>query len=146
MDRNVASDQVEAALTVVTSMARSYTGDTGISNGVPSEQIGAVVLAATCRLLANPGQLRGTESMGTSAAPTIPRSPASLDRGPWAESLLQDGRMMFLTQTELPGPTGRYSISPYGVRGLPRRRGTDRWKTHHLSREFCRARNVGPPV
>lgn len=62
--RPVSSVQVEAALAVVTSMAKAYTRDVGFILGEPNEQIGAVILAATARLLANPDQSLGEQGMG----------------------------------------------------------------------------------
>lgn len=45
-------------LPVITAMARAYTRGNGFTAGQPNDEIGAVIVAATARLMANPEQLR----------------------------------------------------------------------------------------
>ena len=47
------------ALPIVTAMARSYTRDNGFIGSEPAEDIAAVILTATARLVSSPGQLEG---------------------------------------------------------------------------------------
>lgn len=42
---------------VVTNLARAYTRDGGFTDGVPNDEIAAVITAAAARLVANPEQL-----------------------------------------------------------------------------------------
>ncbi|WP_304114557.1 hypothetical protein [Mycolicibacterium bacteremicum] len=42
---------------IVTQMCRAYTRDAGFSDGVPNDDIAAVIVAAAARLVANPQQL-----------------------------------------------------------------------------------------
>lgn len=48
------------ALPVITAMARAYTRGRGFTNGEPTEDLGAVLISATARLMANPEQTRQT--------------------------------------------------------------------------------------
>lgn len=57
-------DQIEAALAVITALARSFTRGGGWTDDEPADDINAVILSATCRLLTNVGQLPISESMG----------------------------------------------------------------------------------
>lgn len=48
-------DRVEAQLRVVTAMVRNYVRDNGFTdNGEPDDDLAAVIVSATARLLANP--------------------------------------------------------------------------------------------
>ncbi len=64
---NLAAEELAAQhLGVVTAMARSYTRGNGFTAGEPAEDLGAVILTATARLMANPEQLgyqRGSVSL-----------------------------------------------------------------------------------
>jgi len=42
---------------VVTQMARAYTRDQGFTDGAPNDEIAAVIVTASARLVANPEQL-----------------------------------------------------------------------------------------
>lgn len=42
---------------VLTQMCLAYTRGAGFSDGAPNEQIAAVILSATARMIANPGQI-----------------------------------------------------------------------------------------
>lgn len=58
------TNQVNAAISVVSALAKSYTRGVGWDDaGEPAEDIAAVILTATVRLLVNPSQL-DSESMG----------------------------------------------------------------------------------
>lgn len=50
----------DAALPVITAMARSYTRDVGFPEGVPNENLAAVIQTATARFVANPDQVSST--------------------------------------------------------------------------------------
>lgn len=53
-------------VTIVTAMARSYTRGNGFTAGEPAEDVAAVIVTATARLMGNPEQLgytRGSVSM-----------------------------------------------------------------------------------
>ena len=58
------ADQVDAALHVVSALAKSYTRGAGWDDaGEPADDLAAVILTATIRLLTNPTQIQ-SESMG----------------------------------------------------------------------------------
>lgn len=52
------------ALPIITAMARSYTRDNGFTDVGPADDIAAVIVTATARLVSNPGQLEGQHEMG----------------------------------------------------------------------------------
>lgn len=60
----VDSDQASAVVGIVTSMARAYTRGGGFTAGIPNEEISAVILTASARLLAHPRQVPLGETMG----------------------------------------------------------------------------------
>ncbi|MUL78640.1 hypothetical protein FZI94_21600 [Mycobacterium sp. CBMA226] len=63
--QDVSADQATAVISVVTAMARSYTRGKGFSAaGEPSEDVAAVILSASARLLADTSQIIGQRSMG----------------------------------------------------------------------------------
>lgn len=64
LGRQVSSEQGLACLQVITSMAKAYTRDQGFTDGVPNDEIRAVILAASARLLANPRGLLMDETVG----------------------------------------------------------------------------------
>lgn len=64
MQKAQSADQVIAALTTVAAMARSYTRGVGWVDDEPADDIDAVIVAATCHLLTNVGQLDIIEGMG----------------------------------------------------------------------------------
>ncbi|MEL4358393.1 MULTISPECIES: hypothetical protein [unclassified Luteococcus] len=51
-------------LPIVTAMARAYTRDRGFVGPEPTEDVAAVLVTATARLMANPEQIRKTETVG----------------------------------------------------------------------------------
>lgn len=55
-------------LSIVTAMARSYTRGEGFTDTGPVEEIRAVVLGASLRLLAHPRQIQMSESVGPESA------------------------------------------------------------------------------
>ena len=65
MDRHqVDWDQAEAALTIVSAMASAYTRGRGFVDGVPGDDVRAVILSAAARLLTDPGQITERQEMG----------------------------------------------------------------------------------
>lgn len=48
------------AVPVITAMARAYTRDGGFDGPLPNEEIEAVIVTASARLVANPEQIRQT--------------------------------------------------------------------------------------
>lgn len=60
----VSEQQSTAALAVVTAMASSYTRGQGFTDGVPNDEIRAVILTATCRLVSNARGLLMDETEG----------------------------------------------------------------------------------
>jgi len=59
-------DLADQHLPIVTALARSYTRGNGFTAGEPAEDVVAVILTATARLMANPEQLgyqRGSVSL-----------------------------------------------------------------------------------
>lgn len=57
----LASEHVQ----IITAMARGYTRDRGFENGVPAEDLAAVIVTATARLLANPDQVPNDVTAGS---------------------------------------------------------------------------------
>lgn len=54
-------------LPIVRAMAQAYTRDQGFTHGLPNDEISAVIITATARLMANPDQIThtvGTVSLG----------------------------------------------------------------------------------
>lgn len=43
---------------IVTAMVKAYTRDNGFDEGMPGDDLAAVITTATARLVSNPGQLR----------------------------------------------------------------------------------------
>ncbi|AXN45597.1 hypothetical protein MM1218R_03663 [Mycobacterium marinum] len=56
--------QVTQALSVITNIAHAYTRGVGFTEGEPNDEIAAVILTATARLLRNPSGLPVREQMG----------------------------------------------------------------------------------
>lgn len=50
---------------IITAMARGYTRDRGFENGEPAEDLAAVIVTATARLLANPDQVPNDVTAGS---------------------------------------------------------------------------------
>lgn len=58
-------DQADAVLVVVTAMAKAYTRGNGFDpDGVPNDELRAVILSAACRMIANPRGIDLAESIG----------------------------------------------------------------------------------
>lgn len=57
----LASEHVQ----IVTAMARGYTRDRGFETGEPAEDLAAVIVTATARLLANPDQVPNDLTAGS---------------------------------------------------------------------------------
>jgi hypothetical protein len=64
LGRTVTPEQGAAVLQVVTAMARSYTRNVGFTDGEPNDEIRAVILSASARLLSNPRGLLIDETKG----------------------------------------------------------------------------------
>jgi hypothetical protein len=58
------TDQATAIISVITSLASAYTRGQGFTAGVPNDDVRAVILAASARLLQDPSQIIANESMG----------------------------------------------------------------------------------
>lgn len=62
-------EQADEVLSIVTTMARNYTRGNGFDEaGVPNEDIRAVILTASARLLSHPRQLGISETLGPQSA------------------------------------------------------------------------------
>ncbi len=57
----LASEHVQ----IITAMARGYTRDRGFETGEPAEDLAAVIVTATARLLANPDQVPNDLTAGS---------------------------------------------------------------------------------
>ena len=57
----LASEHVQ----IITAMARGYTRDRGFENGEPADDLAAVIVTATARLLANPDQVPNDLTAGS---------------------------------------------------------------------------------
>jgi hypothetical protein len=64
--RTVSQEQGTAVLTVVSAMASAYTRGQGFTNGVPNDEIRAVILTASARLISNTTGLLYDEIEGPS--------------------------------------------------------------------------------
>lgn len=64
----VDADQAAAVVGIVTAMARAYTRGGGFIAGEPNEEIGAVILTASARLLAHPRQVQMSQVVGPMSA------------------------------------------------------------------------------
>lgn len=67
LGRQVSPEQGLACLQVVTAMAAAYTRGQGFTGGVPNDEISAVILSASARLLSNPSGLAYSETEGPSS-------------------------------------------------------------------------------
>ena len=56
--------QVDSVLSIVTAMAKSYTRGQGFTGGVPADDLGAVILTAAARMLADPSGIVAESRMG----------------------------------------------------------------------------------
>ncbi|ANR90487.1 hypothetical protein BBJ32_03840 [Mycobacterium avium] len=61
---DVNAEQATAVLGIVTAMASAYTRAVGFMAGVPNDDIRAVILTASARLLAEPSQIVAADEMG----------------------------------------------------------------------------------
>jgi hypothetical protein len=68
MGRPVDSQQGAAVLSIVAALARSYTRGEGFTVDGPCDEIRAVILGASLRLLAHPRQIQMSESAGPESA------------------------------------------------------------------------------
>ena len=68
MGRTVTEEQGSAVLSIVTAMASAYTRGVRFTDGVPNDDIRAVILTAAARLLAHPRQIPMGETKGPEAA------------------------------------------------------------------------------
>jgi hypothetical protein len=57
-------DRLNGVMSIVSAMVRAYTRGEGFTDGVPAEDLQAVILTATARLLLNPSQIPFREQMG----------------------------------------------------------------------------------
>ncbi|BBY47754.1 hypothetical protein MARA_12220 [Mycolicibacterium arabiense] len=64
MGRTVRPEQGEAVIQNITAMVKAYTRGVGFANGVPNDELRAVILSAACRMIANPRGIELGESVG----------------------------------------------------------------------------------
>jgi hypothetical protein len=57
-------ERLDAVLNIVTAMVKAYVRSAGFTDGVPAEDISAVILTSAARLLTNPSQVSMSETMG----------------------------------------------------------------------------------
>ncbi|BCP10433.1 hypothetical protein MINTM020_25310 [Mycobacterium paraintracellulare] len=62
----VSQEQATVVLTIITAMASSYTRGQGFTAGVPNDEIRAVILTASARLISNTSGLTFSEIEGPS--------------------------------------------------------------------------------
>ncbi|BCO71430.1 hypothetical protein [Mycobacterium intracellulare] len=63
----ISQEQGAAVLTIITAMASAYTRGQGFTAGVPNDEIRAVILTASARLVSNATGLTYSETEGPSA-------------------------------------------------------------------------------
>ncbi len=68
LGRPVTEAQGNAVIQVITSMVSAYTRSQGFEDGVPNDELRAVILTASARLLAHPRQLGMAETLGPESA------------------------------------------------------------------------------
>src|SRR5690348_4969648 len=68
LGRTVDSTQEAAVLSIVSSLAKSYTRGRGFTDGVPADDIAAAILTASARLLSHPRQVGIDETVGPQSA------------------------------------------------------------------------------
>lgn len=68
LGRTVTEAQGNAAIEVVTAMAQAYTRGQGFTDGAPNDELRAVILTASARLVAHPRQLGMSETLGPESA------------------------------------------------------------------------------
>jgi hypothetical protein len=61
---DTAEDRLNGVMSIVTAMVKAYTRGAGFTDGDPAEDLQAVILTATARLLLNPSQIPFREQMG----------------------------------------------------------------------------------
>lgn len=64
LGQQVDTTRLDAVLAVVKAMAATYTRGQGFTNGDPAEDLAAVILTASARLLVNPSQVPHRDRMG----------------------------------------------------------------------------------
>lgn len=64
LGRVVDAEQATAILGIVTSMCKSYVRGQGFSDGIPNDELAAVIVTAAARLLSNPRGLLMDEAKG----------------------------------------------------------------------------------
>lgn len=64
LGREVDAGQAAAVLGIISAMASAYTRGQGFVDGEPSNDVRAVILAASARLLTEPSQIVAGEDMG----------------------------------------------------------------------------------
>lgn len=57
-------DRAVTIVNLVTAMARAHTRDAGFADGVPNDDVAAVIVTASARLLAHSDQLPMSQSLG----------------------------------------------------------------------------------
>ncbi len=64
LGRTVSAEQGGTVLSIVTAMVKAYTRNEGFVDGVPNDELRAVILSAACRMVANPRGIDLAESVG----------------------------------------------------------------------------------
>lgn len=64
LGRTVSQEQGNAVIQNVTAMVKAYTRGEGFVNGVPNDELRAVILSASCRVFANPRGIEVAETLG----------------------------------------------------------------------------------
>lgn len=62
--KELSAGQADAVIALVRSMAKGYTRGKGFTDGEPNDDVQAVILAASARLLADTSQIIAAQSMG----------------------------------------------------------------------------------
>ncbi len=73
----------EAHLPVVATFVRAYTRGVGFTDGEPNDELDAVILTATARLVSNPSDLRASELDANGKVSVTER------RDPWGWTLIE---------------------------------------------------------
>lgn len=68
LGRTVSREQGNAVIQNVTAMVKAYTRGEGFTGSVPNDELRAVVLSASCRVISNPRGIEITEAVGPQSA------------------------------------------------------------------------------
>jgi hypothetical protein len=68
LDAGMSTQAAEAAVPLITAMAKAYTRDRGFVDGEPNDEVAAVITAASARLAGNARQINWSQTMGPDSA------------------------------------------------------------------------------